>query len=333
MNISYFILCVGLLAWPGNAQSQGTEPLGLLQTIPIPSIEGRIDHLSVDIERKRIFLTALGNNTVEVISLLEVGSIKSIKGLREPQGVVYIPEFNRVFVASGEDGTCKAFEADTFRLVNTLRFSSDADNVRYDSEAKRLYVGYGNGAIAIADAASGKVVGDIKLDGHPESFQLEKAGSRIFVNVPSASHIAVIDRQRRTILSKWPLPSVRQNFPMALDEAHGRLFAGCRQPACVLVFDTTSGKAVTKVPIAGDTDDLFYDGENQRIYASCGEGFISVLEQRDANHYEAIAKISTRVRARTSLFVPALKRFYLAVPKQGSRIAELRIYEVRSRQE
>jgi DNA-binding beta-propeller fold protein YncE len=331
MKRSYFIFVLGALIWAGDAQ--GSEPLRLLQTIPMPSIEGRIDHLAVDIKRERLFVAALGNNTIEVVPLAGAAPIKSLKGFREPQGVVYIPEFNRVFVASGGDGTCKAFEADTFHLVETLRFSGDADNVRYDSDAKQVYIGYGDGALAVADAASGRIIGDIKLEGHPESFQMEKSGSRIFVNVPSGSHIAVIDRHRRTVLSKWPLPDVQKNFPMALDEEHRRLFVGCRQPPCVVVFDMTSGKAVANLPIAGDTDDLFYDSENQRIYASCGEGFISVLEQRDADHYEATAKIPTLARARTSLFVPTLKRFYLAVPKQSSRNADLRVYEVRGRQD
>ena len=247
----------------------------------------------------------------------EGGPAKSLKGFQEPQGLAYVPEFNQLFVASGGDGTCKIFEADTFRLVNTLQLFGDADNVRYDSEAKQLYIGYGDGGLAIADPVSGRLVGEVKLEGHPESFQIEKSGSRIFVNVPVAHHVAVIDRHTRTVSSKWPLPTARENFPMALDEPHGRLFICCRRPACVIVLDTGSGKVVANLPIAGDTDDLFYDSENRRIYASCGEGFISVLEQRDLDHYQAIARIPTATKARTSLLVPTLKRFYLAVPKQG----------------
>ena len=332
VKISCLILCLGTFIRASAIWSQGSEPLRLLQTIPILSIEGRIDHLSLDLKGERIFVAALGNNTIEVLPLSGGAPTKSLHGFREPQGVVYVPEFNQVVVASGKDGTCKMFEADTFRLVNTLRLSGDADNVRYDSEAKQLYIGYGDGGIAIADAANGKLLANIKLEGHPESFQIEKSGSRIFVNVPAGRHVAVIDRHKRTVSSKWPLPAAQQNFPMALDEAHRRLFVGCRQPACVVVFDTGSSKVVASLPIAGDTDDLFYDSQNQRVYASCGEGFISVLEQRDADHYQTIARVPTATRARTSLLAPTLKRFYLAVPKQGDHNAELRVYEVRDRQ-
>jgi len=327
MKIPCLILCLGAATWGSLIRPQGTEPLRLVQSIPMPSIKGRIDHLSIDLANRRIFLAALGNNTVEVLGLVQGSRIKSLEGFQEPQGVAYVPEFNQLVVANGEDGVCKFVTADAFRVAHTLRLAGDADNIRYDSEAKQLFIGYGDGAIAIADPASGQLLGDIKLEGHPESFQLEKSGARIFVNVPAGPHVAVIDRRSRTV-SKWQLPAARQNYPMALDEEHGRLFAGCRQPACVVVFETGSGKVVANVPIAGDSDDLFYDGVARRIYASCGEGFISVLEQRDPDHYHVIARIPTAPKARTSLFVPALKRLYLAVPKQASHEAELRVYEV-----
>jgi len=332
MKSAHFIACFGVLVWAGVFESPIGEPLPLLKVISIPSIRGRIDHLAVDPGGQRIFVAALGNNTVEILSLSAGAQIRSLAGLQEPQGVVYIPALSRLAVASGGDGTCKIFETNTFSLVNTLHFSGDADNLRYDSKGGTLYVGYGEGAIASADPAHGKLIGEVKLEGHPESFQLERAGSRIFVNVPAGPYVAVIDRSRGTVSSKWSLGGVRQNFPMALNEADSRLFVGCRQPACVLVFDTRSGKIVANVPIAGDTDDLFYDKENRRIYASCGEGFISILEQEDPDHYQVAGKIPTAAGVRTSLLVPALKSFYVAVPKRENHGAEIRVYEVRSRQ-
>jgi hypothetical protein len=332
MKQACFIACFGMLVWAGFFEPSVGEPLRLLQVISIPAIKGRIDHLAIDFDGQRIFVAALGNNTVEIISLSADAWIRSLKGFQEPQGLACIPELNRLAVASGGDGTCKIFEANTFNLVNSLHFSGDADNVRYDSKARTLYVGYGEGGIAVVDPAHGKLIGDVKLGGHPESFQLEKTGSRIFVNLPAGPHVAVIDRSSKTLSSKWSLDGVRQNFPMALDEVDSRLFVGCRQPACVLVFDTYSGKIVADVPIAGDTDDLFYESENRRIYASCGEGFINILEQQDTDHYKAAGKIPTARGARTSLLVPALKRFYLAVPRREDQGAEIRVYEVRGRQ-
>lgn len=231
-------------------------------------------------------------------------------------------------MANGGDGNCPAFAADSLAPLRHAKFSGDADNLRYDTATTLLYVGYGDGAIGIFEALTGKIVGDIKLPAHPEAFALEPSGSRLFVNIPKAKQVAVIDRQKRTVVANWPITQAAANFPMALDEAHHRLFLGCRQPARLLVLDTDTGKVVTEMECAGDTDDVFYDAKNKRIYVSGGEGFISVFAQFEADKYQAIAKIPTAAGARTSLFVPALGRLYLAVPHRGNQAAEVRVYEV-----
>jgi len=210
----------------------------------------------------------------------------------------------------------------------TLKFSGDADNIRYDRRNKRIYVGYGRGALGIVDPEDDKIEGEVKLPGHPESFQLEELGRRAFVNVPTAWRVAVVDREKRHILSSWRLGSEMMNFPMALDEANHRLFVGCRLPANILVFDTESGRIVAKQGISKDVDDLFYDATRKRIYASCGEGFVDVIEQVDPDRYMRMARVPTAVGARTSLFVAEQDRLYLAVPLRGVQQAEIRVYAV-----
>jgi DNA-binding beta-propeller fold protein YncE len=310
-----------------RASAQEEKPLRLAQTIALPAVEGRIDHLAVDVPSQRLFLAALGNNTLEVIDLKAGKVIHSIKGLREPQGVAFIPEANAVYVANGGDGACEAFGADSLTPLRNAKFLGDADNLRYDRDAKLLYVGYGDGAVGIFEALTGKIVGDIKLPAHPEAFALEKTGARIFVNIPSAKQVAVIDRKKKEVVAHWPLTQAAANYPMALDESHHRLFIGCRQPARILVLDTDSGKMVTESECAGDTDDVFYDAKNKRVYVSGGEGFISVFAQLDADKYKPVAKIPTAQGARTSLFVPALGRLYLAVPHRGKQASEVRVFE------
>jgi DNA-binding beta-propeller fold protein YncE len=312
-----------------RATAQEEKPLRLAQTITLPAVEGRIDHLAVDVQSQRLFLAALGNNTLEVIDLKAGKVIHSVKGLREPQGVAFVPEANAVYVANGEGGNCEAFAADSLAPLRSAKFSGDADNLRYEPDAKLLYVGYGDGAIGIFEALTGKIVGDIKLPAHPEAFALEQTGARIFVNIPSAKQVAVIDRKKRAVVAKWPVTQAAANYPMALDESHHRLFIGCRHPARILVLDTGSGKTVTQFDCAGDTDDVFYDAKNKRVYVSGGEGFISVFAQLDADKYQPIAKIPTAPGARTSLFVPALGRLYLAVPHRGKQASEVRVYETR----
>ena len=325
------IFCVSLIslmaaALIGDIKAQETAPLRFVQAIPLPSVEGRIDHLAADLKGQRLFVAALGNNTVEVIDLKAGNRVQTIAGLREPQGVGFIPESNKLYVANAKGGACDIFDGTSFKRIKSVKFSDDADNVRYDAAARRVYVGYGDGALGVIDAASGERIGDVKLDGHPESFQLEKNGSRVFVNIPTARKIAVVDRAKAVLIGSWKVEG-RDNFPMALDEEHHRLFVATRKPAKLVVFDTESGRAVATLDAPGDADDVFYDGARRRIYISGGEGTIGVLRHVDADRYEAITKISAAAGARTSLFVPELGRLYLAVPHRGGQGAEIRVYE------
>jgi hypothetical protein len=304
-----------------------SSALRLVQTIPLPGVEGRIDHFGVDAEGRRLFVSALGNHTLEILDLSAGHRVKSIGGLKEPQGVMYVPEAHRIFVADGDDGTCRSFDGSSYRLKDTIHFSSDADNIRYDAAAKQVYVGYGEGALGVLDAATGKKLGDIPLRGHPESFQLERSGPRIFVNVPTADHsIAVVDRAKRAVIATWYLEA-RSNFPMALDEADQRLMVVARAPARLVVLDIVSGKAVASVPTVGDADDLFYDATLKRLYISGGEGFIDTFQQEDPDHYQSLGRLATAPGARTSYYLSELKRLYLALPHRGQQTAEIRVYE------
>ena len=329
MKILLLLLSLIAVAFMAGARapSQEKSPLRLTQTIALRNVEGRIDHLAVDLQSQRLFLAALGNDTLEVIDLKAGKAIGSVKGLREPQGVAFISEANAVYVANGGDGDCAAFAVDSFAPLRHVKFSGDADNLRYDTTTKLLYVGYGDGAIGVFEALTGKIVGDIKLPAHPEAFGLEQSGPHIFVNIPKAKQVAVIDRRKLAVVAHWPVTQAAANYPMALDEAHHRLFIGCRQPARLLVLDTDTGKLVAQVECAGDADDVFFDAKNKRIYVSGGEGFISVFAQLDADKYQPVAKIPTAAGARTSLFVSALGRLYLAVPHRGNQAAEARVYE------
>src|SRR5436309_1511296 len=320
------LVCV-FVCFASIAHGQPNAPLKLTQTIPLPGVEGRIDHMSVDIKGQRLFVAALGNNTMEVVDLGQGKRSRSITGLKEPQGIVYISALDQVVVANGADGTVRTFDARSFTTISSLVLGDDADNVRYDSTAGRIVVGYGDGALGIIDPKTHKVISSIKLSGHPESFQLEKSRPRIYVNVPNANHIAVIDGSRQAVITTWPVGQFRANFPMALDEAHHRLFVGTRNPAKLVIFDTESGKQITALDISGDTDDVFFDQENKRIYVSAGEGYVDVFTQTDQDHYQPISKISTASGARTSLFVPELRRLFVAVPHRGAQEPAIRVYE------
>jgi len=325
-----FLIFLMGMAVTRNLEAEEAGPLRLIQTIPLRNVEGRIDHMAVDLKGERLFIAALGNNTVEIVDLRAGKHMETITGLHEPQGVGFVPELNKIFVANAKGGTCELLDGSSLKRIKSIKFSDDADNIRYDAAARRVYVGYGSGGLGIIDAATGDQLGEIKVDGHPESFQLEKFGPRIFVNLPASGRIAIVNRETRTTLAAWPTTSATANFPMTLDETHHRLFVGFRNPAKLTVFDTESGKVVSNLDSPGDADDIFYDRPRQRIYISGGDGFIGIIQQQDADHYKTITKIPTASGARTSLFVPELGRLYLAVPHRGTQRAEVRVYEAQS---
>jgi DNA-binding beta-propeller fold protein YncE len=310
-----------------------TAPLVLTGAIPLENVHGRIDHFGFD-PKNRMFVSALGNNTEEVIDLSAQRVVHTISGVPAPQGVVYSPETNKLFVASTK-GKLYIYDGTNFDLITTIDFHDDADNLRYDPAERRVYVGFGDdqtAAIGIVDATTNKRLDDeFRTGAHPESFQLELSGSNIYVNLPDLKQIAVINRKTHAI-SRWTL-SLGANFPMALDEPDHRLFIASRAPARIAVFNTESGRLITALPCVQDADDLYYDSARKRIYVTGGEGYISVFDQKDADHYTQLAKVPSSVGARTSGYAGKLgkkgfERLYVAIPARANHGAEIRIYTV-----
>ena len=323
--VPFLAIAAGALAMAPASGAAGAPSLQSARTIPLDGVEGRIDHMAVDAGAGRLYVAALGNNSVEVIDLAAGRRVGTIKGMEEPQGIAAIPDLRRVAIASGGDGEFRIYDS-SLNVVGQVDGLEDADNVRYDAKAKQLIVGYGGGALAFVDPQSGARLGEVRLDAHPESFQLEASGGRIFVNVPGAGHVAVVDRAKRAVVAKWVLPDAKANFPMALDEADQRLFIGCRKPAKLLVLDTESGRSVASLDVVGDTDDVFYDAANRRIYVSGGAGSISVIRQADADHYATVAEVPTASGARTSFLAAGAGRLYVAVPHRGSQAARIEVF-------
>lgn len=326
-----------MLAVAGTrAVGQEKELLSLEAHIPLPNVKGRIDHFGIDVTRQRVFVAAVENHTLEVVDLESGQRVHTISDLAEPQGVFYDSSTNHLFVACGLDGVTKVFDGDTFQVLAIVKFPDDADNIRYDPRSQGVIVAYagakrlrkreeGAGGLGFINS-SGKKTGDIVIDAHPESFQLEKSGSRIFVNVPEKKEIEVIDASKHSVLTRWPV-SAENNFPMALDEANHRLLVGVWQPPQLLVFDTTTGKQVAAGEIAGKTDDLFYDSVRRRVYVLTSARYLEVFEQKDADHYDRIARYPTPSGSQTGLFVPEWGKLFVAVRAQSGENAEVRIYQ------
>jgi hypothetical protein len=326
-------LGLAILVWSGVAPAlaETPAPLRLEAKIELPGVRGRIDHMCVDVGKRRLFVAALGNDTVEVVDLAAGRRVQTLRGLAEPQGVLVVPELNRLVVANGRDGTVRIFDAGSLAPVGSVPLGDDADNVRLDPDTGQAWVGYGSGGLKAVDVKGGTVSIAVPLDGHPESFRLERHGTRAFVNVPEARIVAVVDRKRGSVLARWKTGAATANFPMALDEADKRLFVVCRTPPRLLVLDSGSGAVVSERPTVGDSDDVFYDAAARRVYVSGGEGAVVVYEQRDPDHYEQVARVPTEKGARTSFFSPELERLYLAVRQNGAMPAAIWVYAVSQR--
>jgi len=289
--------------------------------------------MAADPQGQRLFVAALGNGTVEVLDLRSARRVRSLQGFHEPQGLGFAGPPPRLFVSNGGDGACDMLDGATFQPLRSLRFSRDADNVRYDPAANRVYVGYGDGALGIIDARTGDSLGCIRLPGHPESFLLEKEGSRIFVNVAGLGQVAVADRASGRVTAVWKIGPNRANYPMALDDSGHRLFVGCRDPAGIVVLDTKSGRHLAAVPSDGDPDDMFYDPARGRLYVTCGAGFVDVLEVARSGGVSMIERVSTAPGARTSLLVPELRRLFVAIPHRASQRCEVRVFDIGEQQD
>ncbi len=321
---AYLALVVGCIT---TASPQSSSPLRLDKKIIMPGVQGRIDHMFFDDKSGRLFVAALGNNTVEIIDTRQGKRVHSISGLREPQGILYLSGSNRLYVANRQDGSVCIFDGSSYELVASVQLGDNADNIRWDGEERKVYVGYGSGALATVDE-NGVKGSELNLDAHPESFRLEAHGSRIFVNLPGTRKIAVLDRKTKSVLGNWSTGGASANYPMALDEPDRRLFVVCRLPARLLIFDTDTGRIVGEWPVVGDCDDVFYDTAAKRIYASGGQGKVSVFHQQDANQYSQIANVPTRSGARTSLLSPETRALYVAARQQGPEPAAVFVYHV-----
>jgi DNA-binding beta-propeller fold protein YncE len=312
---------------------QGEQPLVLTGAIPMPNVMGRIDHLGIDFAHNRLLVSALGNNSVEIIGLSSQRVTHSISGVPSPQGVVYSPETNKLFIGSDE-GKLYIYDGTTFDSLTSIDFGDDVDNLRYEATEKRVYVGYGDekaGAIGMVDAVTNKrLEEEYKLGAHPESFQLAAANPNIYVNLPDLKQVAVINRKTRAI-AHWPI-NFESNFPMALNESDRRLFVATRTPPRLVVLDTDSGHIVASLPTIQDSDDLYYDSDRKRIYVAGGEGRIDVFQENDPDHYKPIAKVPSTIGARTAGYFgkgkKGLERFYVAVPARADHGAEVWIYTV-----
>jgi DNA-binding beta-propeller fold protein YncE len=307
-----FLMPVLLGALPGNSRAADpTPPLILERSVPLAGVSGRIDHMAIDLGRKRLFVAELGNGTVDVIDLASGKAVHRLSGLREPQGIGYAPKADVIAVANAGDGSVRLFRVEDFKPLGTVELNDDADNIRLDPSTGQLVVGYGSGALAFLDPVNHSVVSRAKLPAHPEGFQIDPATRRVIVNLPDARQIGVIDLTTGKQIATWRLPELGSNFPMAREQSGTIIATVFRNPARAVLLDAQTGAVRANLETCGDSDDVFFDENRKRIYVSCGAGAVDVFQQEPTG-YRRLSQIATSSGARTSLFVPELDRLFVA---------------------
>jgi DNA-binding beta-propeller fold protein YncE len=318
-------LVAASLVWSAGTSAQtASPPLVIDAKIPLGQVSGRIDHLGIDLERKRLLVAELGNNSLGVVDLAAGKVLSRVAGLAEPQGAAYVPSSDSIFVANAGDGSVRVLRGEDLTPIGRIELGDDADNVRVDPARKRVLVGYGKGALAVIDPVSLAKTADIRLKAHPEGFQIDETGTQVFVNVPDAHEIVVVDLATGSTQS-LPTQGAGSNFPMAIDgEAH-RFLVIFRNPPTLMAFSSQDGHVVAKTETCGDADDVFVDRKRHRVYVSCGEGAVDVLEP-DQQGYRRLARVPTASGARTSLFVPELDRLFVAVRAGSNEPAAIWVF-------
>jgi hypothetical protein len=322
---------LAVLGLGAPARADDAPPLERVQVISLHGKVGKkLDHMTLDAKRDRLLLANTANDTLDVIDLKAGKLLKEIPNQSGIQGVAYAPDLDRVFVGLGDSGVCNVFDGDSYKQIKSVKLGADVDNVRYDPRSRRVYAAHQEKTLTVLNGQTLDVVTDLRLPGFPEAFWLEKGRRRLYANVPSLNQVLVLDTDKNEVSNRYQLKKAGANYSLALDEGNRRLFVGCRKQPMLVVLDLDSGKEIAGVSIPGDTDDLFHDAKRKRLYASCGEGFLAVIRQIDADRYELLAKLPTAKLARTSYFDSDSGRLFLAVPRQqGKEGPELWVYRAR----
>ena len=335
-SLTICVLTFGLFAPMVKAQEK--LPLKLIATTPLPGFTGDLDHFGIDLQGGRLFLASEEQKTVEVFDLRTGRRTHSIKGFGQPLTMAYLTDSDRLIVTDGGDrDAVELVDCKEYTIINTLKLGPGVDHSVYNPVDKYFYVESGGGpdakthVLSIIDTNSLKQVGEVAgLPGDSnEGMVVDRAGKKLYVNLTGSDEVGVIDLTTRQLVARWPLPDAHVAHAIALDEPNRRLFTATRKPAQLIVFDIDTGKVVSALPCVGVNSDMSLDVARKRIYVT-GSETATVIEQRDADHYERIAEVPTAYRAKSSIFVPELKRLYVADSGKGKPDAKLalQIFEV-----
>jgi DNA-binding beta-propeller fold protein YncE len=331
------IIMFATMSTASAVRANEAASLQLLHAVPLPGFSGDFDHFAVDEKGGRFFLAGEDHKTVEVFDLKTGRRLKSITGFGTPHSIIYLPETDRILVADGDKGMLQILRGSDYAFMEHVDDLAGADAMRLDEPAQILYVATGGKDVPLdysflvaIDLKTKKKVSELRIESnHVEAFVLESSSSRLFVNIADKHEVAVVDRKAMKEITRWPIGSQADNSPMAYDEQHHRLLIVCRKPGTLVVMDADNGKVVAHLPAAERSDDIAFDAEKGRVYVPGGEGYISVFQQKTADQYELVGKVTSEPGAKTCLLVPSLARFFVAVsPGETKAAAKVLTFKV-----
>ncbi len=318
-----------------GAQAQSAAPLKQVRKFDMPSsVQGKFDHLGIDLRGRRLFAAAESAHQVLVFDLGSGKFLRAIQGIEIPHAIFVREDLDRIYITDGGAGALKIYDGKTYKLLKTVPLKVDADSIGYDPVTHFLYIDNGGGdahesfsMLSVVDTTKGEKVADIKIDGETlEAMALERSSGKMYVNNAAKNQVAVVDRKTRTLLASWPVTLGKRNVSIAFDEANHRLFVACRSGA-IVVFDTRTGKELQSLDIGKGVDDLAFDPASKRLYAPCGaDGLIYVYRQQDPDHYHLLGKVSSGPGGKNGLLSQQLRRYFVLVPPQGSTVGTVGEY-------
>lgn len=333
------IVFIVLISWSGVARAQAPLPLNLVQTIPLPDVEGYMDHPAVDVKGQRLFVPGEHQRTIEVVDLHAAKVVHTITGLAgNPRKLIYVPQSNQLWADLGS-GSCLAFDGNTYAVLKTVQLNPNSppeakrepDNGIYDPATQMFYIGDRGdrskagtkGSIEIVDTAKQAYVGAIELnDNDPAGLALDQASAKLYVVLGATSSVAVIDLNKREVITTWPITDGPLPHALGFDPSHRRLFIGSRikpghlyKPGKMVVMDADTGRVIDALDTEGGVDEVEYDSASGRIYLTGTTGAVDVFKQVTPDRYERVALVPSGVLAKTLVLVREMNRFYVVVPR------------------
>jgi YVTN family beta-propeller protein len=276
--------------------------------------EGGWDYMALDGRSRLLYVTH--GNAVEILNVATGVKEAPITGLQGVHGVAFAPDRDRGYISNGRGNSVTVFDLKTHKVLAEIPVSGqNPDAIMYDKFSGRVFTFNGRTANATAiDAATDKVVGTVDLGGKPE-FAVTDGKGTIFVNNEDTSEVVAFDAKTLKVLKRWSIAPGEGPSGLAIDLKHQRLFSVCDK--VMAVSDYVNGKVVATVPIGNGPDAVRYDPGTGLVFASNGEGTLTVVKQDSADKYSVLETVPTARGARTMELDPKTHHVFVVTAEYG----------------